>query len=314
MVCYVLVQDFAVEFDQLYYTSFMHSVIAIGALVSSFCLLEGRTGALLGGHCDAIKMYAQHNFFLDAWRTKSFTYFCLIAFCCVAQSVLLVYEVPGADSKECRDGGLRILGPSKIIAQVLVVTLMSMLAFLHLRMCAGLQFMVDSFCEDFKMGMDEIKAASRWNLIHGLMNRTTGTIGTSFLAQISTFAAALIPAGADVLVGNVSMDSPCAIPWLVNWLTPTLLGFFVVYIGLIECGRLTLKCSRVAGFVNTMRYQQVTRNEAARNLRQYLTGFVHQTSSGFIIQGFRVTTFVAFKLGWALVTIAFAIWARSRST
>eukprot|EP00930_Biecheleria_cincta_P052711 TRINITY_DN3799_c0_g1_i1.p1 TRINITY_DN3799_c0_g1~~TRINITY_DN3799_c0_g1_i1.p1 ORF type:complete len:900 (+),score=141.26 TRINITY_DN3799_c0_g1_i1:100-2799(+) len=314
LVAYVLIQDFAVEFDNIYYTRFMRSLIAIGALVSSLCLLEGGTGALLGGRCDAIKMYAQHNYFLDAWRTKSLTYFSLIFVCCAAQSVLLVYEAPGADSEECRDGGLRISGPSELTTHVLVVALMSMLAFLHLRMCAGLQLMVDSFCEDFKMGMDEIKAASRWNLIHGLMNRTTGTIGTCFLAQISTFAAALVPAGADVLVGNVGMDSACAIPWLVNWLIPTLLGFFVVYIGLIECGRLTLKCSRVAGFVNTMRYQQVTRNEAARNLRQYLTGFVHQTSSGFIIQGLRVTTFAAFKLGWALVTMAFAIWARSRST
>ena len=49
-----------------------------------------------------------------------------------------------------------------------------------------------------------------------------------------------------------------------------------------------------------MRYQQVTRNEAARNLRQYLTGFVHQTSSGFIIQaGFkiRIASWIARELG-----------------
>eukprot|EP00931_Biecheleriopsis_adriatica_P025402 TRINITY_DN15604_c1_g1_i1.p1 TRINITY_DN15604_c1_g1~~TRINITY_DN15604_c1_g1_i1.p1 ORF type:complete len:896 (-),score=118.20 TRINITY_DN15604_c1_g1_i1:68-2716(-) len=311
----IIIKDFIMmDPTQVFYASFVHSVLALGALASTHCLWEGTSRALLGGRCDAIRMYARDNCFLDAWRTRSFGSFCFVLVIFAAQSILLLQILPGGIPEECEDFGLRNFDPSRHAANLLIVGVMAMLAFLHLRMCAGLQLMVDSFCEDFKMGMHEIRAGSQWNTIHGLMNKTASTIGTSFLIQISSFAAVLVLAGADVLVGNVKVDSDCAVPWLKNLVGPSLLGFLLLYVALIESGRLSFKCSCVAGFVSTVRYEEGTHKDAARQLRQYLVSFIHQTSSGFHIQGVRVTTFVAFKLGWAILTASFAIWAHSRST
>lgn len=304
----------AVESTQVFYTSFIPALLAFGAFVSMSCMWEGNSKALFGGRCDAIKMYATEHCFLRAWRTRSFHYFCGVSLFAVGQAVLMLLPVPGGISEDCVDAGLRDFPLAMLAAHVFVVASMAMLAFVHLRMCAGLQLMVDCFCEDFKMGMGAMRAASQWNTIHGLMHKTTNTIGTSFLAQISTFAAALVLGGADVLLGNLHMSRDCVTPWLLNCLIPSVLGFFVLFMGLVEAGRLTLKCSRVAGFIITERYEDAcAQTEAARNQRQYLANFIHKTSRGFLIHGVQVNTFVAFKLGWALVTVTFAIWARSRS-
>eukprot|EP00930_Biecheleria_cincta_P052720 TRINITY_DN3799_c0_g3_i1.p1 TRINITY_DN3799_c0_g3~~TRINITY_DN3799_c0_g3_i1.p1 ORF type:complete len:818 (+),score=127.32 TRINITY_DN3799_c0_g3_i1:59-2512(+) len=301
------------ESGQVFYTSSVHAVLALGASVSMLCLREGNSKALLGGHCDAIKMYAAENYFLDAWRTRCGVYFCFVVITCAVQSMLFVHRFSGSVAEECEEVGLGTFEPTMHLAKLLVTATMAMLVFLHLRMCAGLDLMVDSFCEDFKMGMDDMRAASDWSTINGLMNKATSTLGTSFLIQISTFAAALVPAAADVLTGNVQEGSLCSMPWLVNWVIPALLGFGLIFVALVQSGRLSLKCSCVAGFVSTVRYKEGMQKDA-RDLRQYLVNYIHQTSSGFLIQGFRVTTFAAFKLGWCFLTAAFAVWARSRST
>eukprot|EP00930_Biecheleria_cincta_P052715 TRINITY_DN3799_c0_g2_i4.p1 TRINITY_DN3799_c0_g2~~TRINITY_DN3799_c0_g2_i4.p1 ORF type:complete len:822 (+),score=126.50 TRINITY_DN3799_c0_g2_i4:63-2528(+) len=313
VVSFIVVQHCAVamEFPLMFYSSFTHVILALGAFLSRSLIWEGSSKALLGGHFDAIQMFASENHFLSAWRTKSFRYFCLVVFSAAGQLVLMFIPAPGGIAQECMDGGLGKKSPAMLAAHIFVVGLMAMLSFLHLRMCAGLQLMVDSFCEDFKMGKDELRATSQWNIIYGLINKTTSTIGTSFLAQISTYAAALVLAAADVLDGNMKLDSVCALPWPLNWLGPTMLGFSMLFLALIESGRFTSKCSRVAGFVSTVRYREGSLKTTSRNLQQYLVDFIHRTSSGFLIHGVQVTTFVAFKLGWAMVTAAFAIWARS---
>eukprot|EP00930_Biecheleria_cincta_P052719 TRINITY_DN3799_c0_g2_i8.p1 TRINITY_DN3799_c0_g2~~TRINITY_DN3799_c0_g2_i8.p1 ORF type:complete len:334 (+),score=51.94 TRINITY_DN3799_c0_g2_i8:95-1003(+) len=300
------------EFPLMFYSSFTHVILALGAFLSRSLIWEGSSKALLGSRFDAIRIYASNNSFFRAWRTKSFRYFCLVAFFAAGQLALTLIPAPRGTAEECVASAMES-SPAMLTAHFFVVLSMAMMSFLHPRMCAGLNLMVDSFCEDIKMGIDEITAASRWNIIYGLINKTTTTIGTAFLAQISTFAAALALAAADVLVGNVKFGSVCAVPWLLNWLAPTMLGFLMPFVALIESGRFTAKCSRVAGFVSTARYQEGSLQDAARNLQQYLVNFIHRTSSGFLIHGVQVTTFVAFKLGSAMVTITFAIWARGQT-
>jgi len=278
------------------YNHVSSALISTGVVCGIGALRLGRIQDLLGPNRNPLELYARQCGFLSSWNYL----FCKRLLAIAAIWIILVAGKVRAVVWSGSTPVLALFFSSNrlvLLFDILADTMLFLLIFCHLHVCAGLETCVDQYCLRLFDSADLSKGIREWNILQALLRRAASTIEVCFVCVGTAMLALLLLTGIELFnlreqsYGEQVLASwHCLGLWAVNVLCPTALTFVAVF----SSAQITEKCNRVPSLINSWSLSETVMDHA----KQYAVQFINQSAAGFYVKGVRLNAVWAMKISY----------------
>jgi len=279
-----------------------------GAILATISLRRCGLQSLLNGSEESLDEYAFKAGFLKDWRRLSkrrlVEMLFLLAPMIVCRGIVSILGNRGAWSST------DVLALLSFAVMELQFTLV---AYVLLHICGGLELAIDSFGFRFFKEMDLEQAIDEWNMLQATLRQVSGRLSGAILLLGMSCLGPLVLLAERVLRSPDFLQANIDSAFWIAWLYPPVLQFLYA---LARAASVTGRACRVAPLVNSWKFESessVEDDEVESGMdpgRQYVVQYIIQSEAGFYMKGVRIAASDVQKMCYYLLAFTFGLASR----
>lgn len=280
-----------------------------GAILATISLRRCGLQSLLNGSEESLDEYAFKAGFLKDWRRLSkrrlVEMLFLLAPMIVCRGIVGILANRGAWSS------MDVLA---LLSFAFMEIQFTLVAYVLLHICCGLELAIDSFGFRFFKEMDLEQAIDEWNMLQATLRQVSGRLSGAILLLGMSCLGPLVLLAERVLRNPDFLQANIDSAFWIAWLYPPVLQFLYT---LARAASVTGRACRVAPLVNSWKFESESPVEGEDEVesgmdpgRQYVVQYIIQSEAGFYMKGVRIAASDVQKMCYYLLAFTFGLASR----